>query len=162
MSEKRDEHAEQLNIPGLTPEAHGETPLAGQGSLASINEPPGSTIGSNIPPESGGGSDLPPAITALVPDTCTIGDPSFTLDVEGAGFTSTSVINFAGHDEPTTFNAEEGTLSTGIDMDVWHGADVVPVVVKTGSLTSNVVDFTFAAAGAETASTHKRKSKRGG
>jgi len=97
-----------------------------------------------------------------VPDTCTIGDPSFTLDIEGAGFTSTCVINFAGQDEPTTFNAEEGTLSTGINMDVWHGADVVPVVIKTGSLTSNIVDFTFAAADAGTASASKRKSKRGG
>lgn len=146
-------------------EPKGETPPSGQGSPASINEPPGSTIGSNAPPAGGGGGggDMPPAITALVPDNCTIGDPSFTLDVEGDGFTSSSVISFAGHDEPTTFNEEEGTLSTGIDMDVWHGADVVPVVVKQGALVSNAVDFTFeAAADAEAASTSKRKGKKGG
>ena len=37
-----------------------------------------------------------------------------------------SVIALAGCDEPTQLNAD-GTVSTGVNMGVWHGADTVPV-----------------------------------
>jgi hypothetical protein len=52
------------------------------------------------------------------------------------------VIVFAGYDEPTALN-EDGTLSTGVNMGVWHGADTVPVCVRNGSLVSEPLDFTF-------------------
>lgn len=138
------------------PKPKGDTPLAGQGSMASINEPEGSTIGSNIPdqPE----PDVMPNVTGLVPDVATIGDDSFTLDVEGEGFSAASVIVFAGHDEPTTFNEEDGTLSTGVDMEVWKGADVVPVQVRNGAMLSNTMDFTFDAEPAADTETSKRKT----
>lgn len=113
--------------------------------LPSANEPPGSNIGSGDagPPE----AQVAPVIEELVPDGCAIGDASFTLDVSGTGFTANSVIVFAGHDEPTTWNEQDGTVSTGVNMDVWHGPDTVPVQVRNGMARSNTLDFTFAEAG---------------
>lgn len=69
--------------------------------------------------------------TSLLPPSAAIGDPSFMLRVVGSGFDATSVIVFAGEDEPTTFvSAEE--LTTGVDMSVWLGPDpAIPVLVRT-------------------------------
>jgi hypothetical protein len=64
------------------------------------------------------------------------------------------VIYFAGQAEPTTLN-EDGTLSTGINMDYWHGPDTVPVVVQNGPEQSEPADFTFNEAGA----TRSKKKK---
>jgi hypothetical protein len=119
-------------------------------SVKSINEPnapttPGVLGGSiNEPFKIPEGADAP-SIDSIEPTEATIGDPSFTLFITGSGFIPQSVINFAGQDEPTTLN-EDGTLSTGINMDVWHGPDTLPVVVKNGPFTSNAVNFTFEAA----------------
>ena len=104
---------------------------------ASINEPPSVD---ELPPDA-----IPtPAIVALSPDNATLGDPSFTMFITGTNLFAQSVIVFAGQDEPTTLNAD-GTLSTGINMDVWHGPDTVQVSVKNGSKMSNELPFTFAA-----------------
>lgn len=105
---------------------------------ASINEP--QTLSTPIPE----GIKVPvPKITSIDPTSCTLGDDDFTLDVTGDNFFADSVICFAGHDEPTTFNEEESTLSTGVDMSVWHGPDTVQVQVKNGPEISNAMDFTF-------------------
>jgi hypothetical protein len=96
----------------------------------SINEPPDPAI-------------LNPVIAALTPDSCTIGQPDFTLFVSGTGFSSQSVIHFAGHDEPTTLNAD-GTLSTGVKPSLWLNPVVVQCQVRNGPVMSNAVDFTFA------------------
>ena len=102
---------------------------------ASINEPPSVD---ELPPDA-----IPePIIASLVPDGAVLGDPSFTMYIFGSNLFAQSVIVFAGQDEPTTFNAD-GTLSTGINMDVWHGPDVVKVAVKNGPEISNEVDYTF-------------------
>jgi hypothetical protein len=69
-----------------------------------------------------------PVVSALSPDQCVVGDPDFTLVVSGSGFFAGSVINFAGHDEPTTFN-EDGTLSTGVKPSLWQD----PVFTFAGS-----------------------------
>jgi hypothetical protein len=107
----------------------------------SINEPP---------PITGGLPDLPdasaPTISALEPTEATIGDPSFRIYVTGEQFHVGSVIVFAGHDEPTTMETD-GRLSTGVNMDVWLGPDTVSVGVLNGDKLSNLVDFTFLAAG---------------
>jgi hypothetical protein len=102
---------------------------------ASVNEPP---TRPDVPP----GPPPAPVITSLTPTECTIGDDSFPLYVHGTDFYAPSVIVFAGNDEPTTLN-DDGTLSTGINMDVWKGADTVKVSVRNGNVTSNEVDFTF-------------------
>jgi hypothetical protein len=87
-----------------------------------------------------------PVLSGLEPSTAAIGDPSFTLKVSGTGFLqNTSVIVFAGQDEPTQLN-EDGTVSTGVNMGVWHGADTVPVCVRNESLLSEPLEFTFTAA----------------
>jgi hypothetical protein len=118
----------------------------------SINEP--QTVSLPLPQ----GTVVPkPSITALNPDHCVLGEPDFTLYVSGTNFFADSVIVFASHDEPTTLN-QDGTLSTGINMAVWQGADIVPVVIKNGPEISDPVEFEFAAAGA-TRSAHKRKAK---
>jgi hypothetical protein len=90
------------------------------------------------------GSVIPIGLTSLTPSTAIIGSESFTLHVMGENFDQYSVINFAGHDEPTTFvNSTE--LTTGVDMSVWHGADVLPVVVKSPVLVTDPLMFTFMA-----------------
>jgi hypothetical protein len=109
----------------------------------SINEPPGSNIKGIVLPEGVG----KPVIASIEPTSCMIGDPDFTLDVTGEGFYGGSIIFFAGHDEPTTWNEEESTLSTGVKPSLWSSPTVVQCQVKNGSLISDPVDFTFASAG---------------
>ena len=94
-----------------------------------------------------------PSITSLEPTECAIGDPSFTLYVSGENFFADSVITFAGQNEPTTF--ADGKLSTGINMDVWHGPDTVEVFIKNGPEMSNVEYFTFN----EAAASRSKKGK---
>jgi len=90
----------------------------------------------------GGNAPLIPSVTSLVPSTIAIGAPSITLRVRGTNFTPNSIIVFAGHEEPTTLvSATE--VTTGIDMSVWHGPDVVPVAVQEGSILSNEMEFEF-------------------
>jgi hypothetical protein len=87
---------------------------------------------------------LPASITSLVPSSAEIGDPSFTLHVHGTGFSTGSIINFAGQDEPTTYISNTH-VTTGVNMAVWHGADVLPVYIKNpDSTVSNTQMFTFA------------------
>jgi len=105
---------------------------------ASINEP--QTVSLPLPE----GIVVPkPVITGYDPYECTLGDPDFPLVITGENFFADSVITFAGHDEPTTFDAEAKTLSTGINMAVWLGPDTVQVTVKNGPEVSDPVEFTF-------------------
>jgi hypothetical protein len=85
---------------------------------------------------------VPPILTSLLPAQATIGDPDFTLFITGQGFTESSVIFFAGHDEPTTLNGD-GTLSTGVKPSLWGVPVVVQCSVHNGAVSSNVLDFTF-------------------
>jgi hypothetical protein len=93
--------------------------------------------------------DGPPSVlSALVPNTAAIGDPDFTLSVQGTGFKEGDAIIFAGRHEPATF-VSPTELTTGVDMSLWHGPDALPVSVRSlGGATSNVLDFTFTDAGA--------------
>jgi hypothetical protein len=83
------------------------------------------------------------SVTSLLPPSAAIGDPSFQLRVIGSGFDATSVIVFAGGDEPTSY-VSENELTTGVDMSVWLGPDpAIPVLVRTGSEETNAVPFAF-------------------
>jgi hypothetical protein len=86
-----------------------------------------------------------PTITALMPDSCAVGDADVTLFISGEGFGENSTIFFAGHDEPTTLN-EDGTVSTGVKPALWGAPVTVKVRVHNGTQSSNALDFTFAAA----------------
>jgi hypothetical protein len=90
----------------------------------------------------------PPTISGIEPSTAAIGDSSFELKITGTNFHTESVIVFAGQSENTTLN-EDGTLSTGVNMAYWHGADVLPVLVDNGTSKSEPVEFTFTAAAPE-------------
>jgi hypothetical protein len=98
-------------------------------TVRSINEPQSSRLFNFSPASINEPPTLPeaPEITSIAPAEATIGDPSFTLYVTGKGFDADTVIVFAGYDEPTTLNAD-GTVSTGVNMDVWKGQDTVPAV----------------------------------
>jgi hypothetical protein len=88
----------------------------------------------------------PPVVSSIEPSTAAIGDPSFSIFVTGENFHEDSIIVFAGQDEPTQLN-EDGTLSTGVNMGVWHGPDVLPVTVRNGSRYAEPpAEFTFTAA----------------
>jgi hypothetical protein len=91
-----------------------------------------------------------PVITALEPDSCAIGDPDFTLYIQGENFTADSVIHFAGHDEPTTHNAD-GTLSTGVKPSLWGAPAAVPCIIRNGQLQSEPATFTFTEAAGRSA-----------
>ena len=65
--------------------------------------------------------------------------------VSGVGLVMESVIVFAGQDEPSKLETN-GTLTTGVNMSVWHGPDEVEVRVKNGEHISEPLMFTFTAA----------------
>jgi len=76
------------------------------------------------------------------------GEPDFTLVISGENFFTGSVIVFGTHDEPTTFDEEAGTVSTGVKPSLFAPA-VVPVKVRNGPLVSDPSDFTFTGAEAD-------------
>jgi hypothetical protein len=85
-----------------------------------------------------------PTITSLVPSSVELGSPSFDLHIHGTGFNESSVIQFAGVDEPTTLISNK-EITTGVNMDVWLGPDSVEVRVKNGDVVSDPSSFTFVA-----------------
>jgi hypothetical protein len=123
----------------------------------SINEP-GKSRQSMTPPsinEPPEAPDMPPpVISSLAPDSCAIGDADFDLIVSGENFFGGSVIFFAGHDEPTTFDDADKTLSTSVKPSLWANPVVVQCQVHNGEVMSNAVDFTFTEAGRAGAHAH--------
>jgi hypothetical protein len=92
-----------------------------------------------------------PVLTSIEPTSAQIGAESFQLVVSGHGLVQdVSVIVFAGQDEPSTLHAN-GTLTTGVNMSVWHGPDTVEVRVRNGDKVSEPLQFTFTAAPGATA-----------
>jgi len=105
---------------------------------ASVNEP--QTVSLPVPQD----VTVPvPVIEALDPASAVIGDADFTLVITGDNFYADSVINFAGVDEPTTFDA--GTLSTIVKPSLWVEPAVVDVVIKNGPAVSGPIAFEFTA-----------------
>lgn len=74
-----------------------------------------------------------PTLTALVPATARIGDPSFLLHAHGTGFTPSSVILWNGSPEPTTVvSATE--LTTIVNMVTATTPVTLPVAVQTADV----------------------------
>lgn len=130
--EPKHEHAQARAAEETPPPAASEPTHHTQIYPQSINEPPGEQAAAGEAP----------VITSLTPDTAAIGDLDFVLYVSGGPFDASSVIVFAGHDEPTTLE-DDGTVSTGVNMAVWLGPDTVPCLVRNGSKISNELEFTF-------------------
>jgi hypothetical protein len=72
------------------------------------------------------GTVNPVSVTSLNPNSAVLGAESFLLHVVGMNFDQYSTIVFAGHDEPTTM-VSAGELTTGVNMDMWHGPDSIGV-----------------------------------
>jgi len=107
---------------------------------ASINEP--QTVSLPVPenvtvPE--------PVIEGLEPAYAAIGGEDFTLVISGDNFFADSVINFAGQDEPTTFDTTAKTLSTIVKPSLWVEPTTVDVLVKNGPAVSGPIAFEFTA-----------------
>lgn len=88
----------------------------------------------------------PAVLTALAPAQATIGDPSFTLSVQGTNFDDGAVIVWNGSDEVTTFvSATE--VTTDVDMSTAQTAAPMPVQVRNLDATlSNTLEFQILAA----------------
>jgi hypothetical protein len=132
---KRDEH-DEVKAKAAPREAAPPQPFP---FTASINEP--QTVSLPVPEN----VEVPvPVIDSLEPASCMIGDPDFTLVVSGDNFFADSVINFAGHDEPTTFDTTAKTLSTGVKPSLWAEPVIVDVIIKNGPAVSGPIAFEFA------------------
>jgi hypothetical protein len=92
-----------------------------------------------------------PTATALVPASAKLGDPSFTLHVQGTGFQPGSVILWNGNPEPTTYvSATE--LTTLVNMATAQVAMPIPVAVEVvPGLVTNSLIFDLQLAGTATA-----------
>jgi len=137
---KRDEHEEAAAKgkvePAAAPKEAAPQPFP---FSASINEP--QTVSLPLPE----GVTVPePVIESISPASCMVGDPDFPLIVYGDNFFADSVINFAGQDEPTTFDADAKTLSTGVKPSLWAEPVIVDVIIKNGPVSSGPVAFEFA------------------
>ena len=110
-----------------------------------------------IPEAAGGGGstttpnpprDETPTLTSINPTEAAIGDPDLTLTMTGTFFTETSVINFNGGDEPTTF-VSDTELTTGVKPSTASVPGSYPVLVKQGAFSTEPQMFTFTEAGGE-------------
>jgi hypothetical protein len=90
---------------------------------------------------------MPPVLSVLIPNSAEAGSPEeIVLSCSGSGFTRGTIIVFGDHDEPTDFvkNPEgEITITTIVKPKLFVNPDIVPVKVRTGSLVSDPLDFTF-------------------
>jgi hypothetical protein len=113
--------------PGSTPGAHPDHDLPEP--KPPVVQPKGKGVGGRAITKDA--STPKTALSALLPPSAAIGDPTFAIRVIGTGFDASSVINFASQDEPTTF-VSETELTTIVDMTLWLGADpAIPVLVRT-------------------------------
>jgi len=88
-----------------------------------------------------------PTVSALEPDTAVLGSADIDLVVTGTGFNELTKIVFNGFDEPTKLLSPT-EVSTGVKPSLFSVAEALPVGVRTGSLVSDTLDFTFTDAGA--------------
>jgi hypothetical protein len=90
-----------------------------------------------LPPPS-----VAPTVSSLTPNTAVVGDPDFTMTVNGSGFTASSVIVWNGGDEPTTFVAD-GQVATTVKPSTASGPHTIPIAVRNGDKVSNEMSFSF-------------------
>ena len=86
----------------------------------------------------GGGS---PAITQLVPNTATANGGQFTLEVDGSGFGTDSVVYWNGAAQASSYGTGGKVTATITAGDIMNPG-MVPVYVRSGGTNSNSVTFT--------------------
>lgn len=84
------------------------------------------------------------AITSITPLATPAGSTNFTLVVNGAAFSSTSLVSWNGTTLPTTF-VNSSTLNAQLVASDVAAASVIPVAVMDGGTQSNTVSFTITA-----------------
>jgi len=148
------------------PDQH-EAPLAGQGSLASINEPAGSTLGSNMNPDGtptnpGPGGEQPLALTDISPDSVPAqadGLGTFELTATGGGFDADTVIVFNDEDMETTLVSE--TVLTAQVPTATAAATVDVEVARLDDLSDAIAfEFTAPAGDDEESSVQQKREKK--
>ena len=164
--------------PGLLAQAEGEVEygdeLRGIEGIEVPVGPPGgplqgSTLTGAIPADvaDGGGTDpnpepepgMEPTLTSLDPNTVEKDSANIVMSCRGTNFTDSSVIVFAGVDEPTTFVSPE-EITTGVTPSLGWGTDVgIPVHVRQGTYETAPLDFIFTSV--PEADATKSKSKKG-
>lgn len=122
----------------------GPAPL-GAGSLASINEPPGSTIGSLVPDGGAPPEVGVPSLTSLEPMIAAMGGPDFLLTCHGENFTGAHVIVFNGGEELTAV-VDATTLTTIVKPSLVSAPVVVPVLARGPDGDTATLTFEFTAA----------------
>ncbi|MEP7270023.1 MAG: hypothetical protein ABI882_00885, partial [Acidobacteriota bacterium] len=75
----------------------------GTSAVTVFNSAPGGGVSNSVSFAVTSVSGLPPVITNITPTTVSAGGQGFTLAVEGANFTPTSVVQFNSDTRPTTF-----------------------------------------------------------
>ena len=83
-----------------------------------------------------------PVLQSLSPNEAVLGSDDIVMSCHGTGFTESSVINFAGYDEPTTF-VSSTEITTGVKPSLGWGVVSVPVYVTTGAFITGSVQFKF-------------------
>jgi hypothetical protein len=88
-----------------------------------------------------------PATTSIEPSSALVGDPGFTLTVNGSNFINGSVVRWNGGNRPTTFvSANQLTASIGAPDIATAGSPLITVFTPTpGGGTSNGQTFTISA-----------------
>ena len=149
----------------LTGQTRGAPAPGGQGSQASVNEPPGSQIGSNMDPTTGqpiqGGEA--PVLSGIDPESVPLqadGLGTFALTVTGEGFDQDCVIVFDDQDMETTFVSDTELRADAVPTDTAEGT--VDVEVARGEELSEAITFDFtAAAGRSSGRKSQRKPSKG-
>jgi len=109
------------------------------GSLASLNEPPGSAVGGDAaPPEVA----EPPELLDLEPEVAVIGEPDLTLTCTGEGFTADTKIWFNGGEEATVY-VSDTVVTTMVRPSTATTAGEYEVTVKNAAGESEPLTFEF-------------------
>lgn len=86
----------------------------------------------------------PLALTKLTPDTANLPASTFTLALDGTGFSPTSIVVFDGAEVATTFVSSTHLTAKIANAASYTQPKQVPGVVRRGSLLSNTLVFDFA------------------
>ena len=103
------------------------------------------TIPLTLADTGGGGGPAPPSITSLSPSSATAGGAAFTLTVTGSGFTSSSVVRWAGTNKTTTFDSATQLRANIAAADIVTAGTASITVANSATDISNAVTFTITA-----------------
>lgn len=130
--------------------APGDLTAAGIFNVTVVNPAPGGGTSSALPFTVTAPDQNPvPSIETLIPQGATAGDPGLTLEIKGANFLASSIVQWNGGDRPTTFISDtrlEAALSAA-DLAGAGPAGVTVVNPAPGGGASNTAIFEVAAPG---------------